>query len=105
MWGSQEKICGPKVNVNFFLVDPYMLGNRASRTFLIWPIWQIWFLLGKKTSFSVVNQIWKSNMDSFWTISGSGLRNRSKSASVGHGKCTKLPVFFTEFWVKNFESF
>ena len=25
--------------------------------------------------------------------------------ALGHGKCTKLPVFFSEFWVQNFESF
>ena len=52
MWGSQEKNLGPKVNVNFFTVDPYTLGNRFLRTF---PIWQVWSLLGKKTSFSVVS--------------------------------------------------
>ena len=33
------------------------------------------------------------------------LRNLSKSASVGHDNRLKWPVFFTEFWVKNFESF
>ena len=27
MWGSQEKILGQKVNVKFFRVDPYTLGN------------------------------------------------------------------------------
>ena len=33
MWGSQEKILGPKVNVKFFRVDPYTLGNRIPRAF------------------------------------------------------------------------
>ena len=31
MWGSQAKILGQKVNVKFFRVDPYTLGNRIPR--------------------------------------------------------------------------
>ena len=44
MWGSQEKKLGQKVNVKYFTVDPYTLGNRISRTFktslifsVFWP--------------------------------------------------------------------
>ena len=33
MRGSQEKILGQKVNVKFFRVDPYTLGNRIPRAF------------------------------------------------------------------------
>ena len=33
MWGSQEKNLGQKVNVKFFRVDPYTLGNRIPRAF------------------------------------------------------------------------
>ena len=33
MWGSQEKKLGQKVNVKFFRVDPYTLGNRIPRAF------------------------------------------------------------------------
>ena len=62
--GKSGKILGPTVNVKFFTVDPYTLGNRVSRTFPIWPILQVWSHLGKKTSKG------KSNMDSFWTIWG-----------------------------------
>ena len=31
MLGSQEKILEPKVNVKFFMVDPYTLCNRIPR--------------------------------------------------------------------------
>ena len=34
MWGSQEKKLGQKVNVKYFRVDPYTLGNRIPRVFL-----------------------------------------------------------------------
>ena len=33
MWGSQEKKLGQKVNVKYFRVDPYTLGNRIPRVF------------------------------------------------------------------------
>ena len=33
MWGSQEKKLGQKVNVEYFRVDPYTLGNRITRAF------------------------------------------------------------------------
>ena len=33
MWGSQEKKWGQKVNVKYFRVDPYTLGNRIPRVF------------------------------------------------------------------------
>ena len=33
MWGSQEEIIGQKVNVKYFRVDPYTLGNRIPRVF------------------------------------------------------------------------
>ena len=33
MWGSQEKNLGKKVNVKFFRVDPYTLGNRIPLAF------------------------------------------------------------------------
>ena len=33
MWGSQEKNLGQKVNVKFFRVDPYTLGNRIPQAF------------------------------------------------------------------------
>ena len=33
MWGSHEKNLGQKVNVKFFRVNPYMLGNRIPRAF------------------------------------------------------------------------
>ena len=33
MWGSQEKKLGQKVNVKYFSVDPYMLGNRIPQVF------------------------------------------------------------------------
>ena len=33
MWGSQEKVLGQKVNVKFFRVDQYRLGNRIPQTF------------------------------------------------------------------------
>ena len=33
MWGSQEKKLGQKVNVKYFRVDPYTLGNRIPRGF------------------------------------------------------------------------
>ena len=55
MLGSQEKFLEPKVNVKFFTVHPYTLCYRVSRPFLIWSIWQIWPLLGRKTCFSVVS--------------------------------------------------
>ena len=51
MFGSQEKILEPKVNVKFFTVDPYTPCNRVSRPFPIWPIWQIWSLSGQKNMF------------------------------------------------------
>ena len=70
MLGSQEKM-EPKVNVKFFTVDPYTPCNRVSRPFPIWSIWQIWPLLGQKNMFfgGLVKK-GKSNMDSFWMISG-----------------------------------
>ena len=34
MWGSQERKLGQKVNVKYFRVDPYTLGNRIPRVFL-----------------------------------------------------------------------
>ena len=33
MWGSQEKKLGQKVNVKYFRIDPYTLGNRIPRVF------------------------------------------------------------------------
>ena len=33
VWGSQEKKLGQKVNVKYFRVDPYTLGNRIPRVF------------------------------------------------------------------------
>ena len=33
MWGSHEKNLGQKINVIFFRVNPYMLGNRIPRAF------------------------------------------------------------------------
>ena len=33
MWRSQEKNLGQKVNVKFFRVAPYTLGNRIPRAF------------------------------------------------------------------------
>ena len=33
MWGSQEKKLGQKVNVKYFRVDPYTLGNRIPWVF------------------------------------------------------------------------
>ena len=71
MLESQEKNFRPKVNVTFFTVDPYMPSNGVSRPFPIWTIWQIWPLLGaEKHVFWWSRQKRKSNMDSFWTISG-----------------------------------
>ena len=70
MWGSQEKILEPKVNVKFFTVDPYTPCYRVSRPFPIWSIWQIWPLLGQKNMFFGGRQLGNSNMDSFWMISG-----------------------------------
>ena len=63
MLGSQEKILEPKVNVKFFMVDPYTPCYRVSRPFPIWSIWQIWPLLGQKNMFfgGIVNwgnEIW-----------------------------------------------
>ena len=63
MLGSQEKILGPKVNVDFFTVDPYTPCNRVSRPFPIWLILQIWPLWGQKNMFfggliKRGNQIW-----------------------------------------------
>ena len=34
MYGSQEKMLGQKVNVEFFTVDPYSVGIGVSRTYL-----------------------------------------------------------------------
>ena len=63
MLGSQEKNLGLKINVKFFMVDPYTPCNRVSHSFFIWSIWQIWPLLGQKNMFfgGLVergNQIW-----------------------------------------------
>ena len=33
MYGSQEKILGQKVNVKFFMVDPYSVGTGVPRPF------------------------------------------------------------------------
>ena len=33
MWASQEKKLGQKVNVKFFRVDPYRLGDRIPQAF------------------------------------------------------------------------
>ena len=34
MYGSQEKMFGQKVNVKFFMVDPYSVGSGVPRTFI-----------------------------------------------------------------------
>ena len=44
MYGSQEKSLGQKVNVEFFMVDPYSVGTGVPRNFIELGKIQFFFL-------------------------------------------------------------
>ena len=53
MWGSQEKNLGKKVNVKFFRVDPYTLGNRIPLAFQNLSDLHIYVKVSNQASFCV----------------------------------------------------
>ena len=70
MWGSQEKKLGPKVNFKFFTVDPDTLCKRVLRLFPFVRFVIYGPFLGRKILFWCSHPKVKSNIDSFWMISG-----------------------------------
>ena len=70
MLGSQEKNLEPKVNVKFFTVDPYTLCHSLTPFSDLVDLADMAPFGAEKHVFRWSRQLGKSNMDSFWMISG-----------------------------------